>query len=159
MSALKNKEKTWFQIVEELRGRASQEAWFYVTALRGPDQEELCSPLFKKVFTCPLRAKGDARINADNCYDFPGTLQTVVLTFRKAREHYRSFEHYFAHVKFAWYALGRQDIAMIISKLSDPLEDEVKLAKQYVEKVKEWLESHEAFQEVSPCESETTSKS
>ena len=157
---MKNKEKTWFQIVEELRSRASREIWFYITALRGPDQEELCTPLFKEVFTCPLRAKGDARVNADNCYDFPDrSPQYVVHAFVQARKHFYSFEHYFAHVKFAWYALGRQDIAMIISKLSDPLEDEVKLAKEYVKRVKEWLESHEAFQEVSPCKSETTSKS
>jgi len=141
---MKNKEKTWLEILNELRAKNPQEVVFYASALRGPDIECLESAVVKTVFTSPLRGKGAGFGWEDASHFLELPLTVIERTFEFVGKHKRDYEHYLNHIKFAWYALGRQDIALIIAGIWG--EHEKESAKKYAEKVKDWLESEEAFQ-------------
>jgi len=147
----KNKEKTWLEILDELRARGLSDLWPYVSALRGPDMAGGISVwLIKAVFTAPLRGRGDSEHFCDNASTFLSlNIKSIEEAFKRvSKGPPGDYAHYFGHVQSAWRALGRRDIANLLEAIKEeswvlPKGD---LAREYAEKVKDWLESEEAFQ-------------
>jgi len=144
-----NKDKTWMQILDELRSRGLQEEdiWNYVTALRGPDFREDDALLLKFVFTAPLRGRSSRTGDYFSVSKFLSlSIEQVEQAFRIGSKRFSRYAHYFSHIKAAWYTLGREDISVILCELctADKPWDEV--AQRYVNAVKSWLDSEEAVE-------------
>lgn len=137
---MKNRDKEWKQIVQELL-EAGREvaAWDYITALRGPDVQ--CKWSVKTVFTGPLRVRSMYQV-VQNASDFerlsPGSIAEA---FRFVCEHRDELFHYLTHVECAWRALHGK-VSFLLRRLMSfiPPEDLESQAKEYRALVKEWLD-------------------
>jgi len=137
---MKNKDKDWKQIVQELLEAGLEvAAWDYVTALRGPDVP--CKWLVKVVFTGPLRCE-DTRQVIVSASDFRRlSPESVVEASWFACEHRQELLHYLMHVESAWRTLHKK-VSILLDRLicSISPEDLRSWAKEYRMLVNEWLD-------------------
>ncbi len=137
---MKNKNKDWKQIVQELlEAGLEAAAWDYVTALRGPDVP--CEWLVKAAFTGPLRCEYTHQ-GVTDASDFRRlSLESIVEASRFTCEHREELLHYLIHVESAWRTLHRKVSLLLRGLISiEPLEDLRSWAKEYRALVNEWLD-------------------
>ena len=142
---MKNRDKEWKQIVQELCGAGREvAAWDYVTALRGPDVP--CQWPVKTVFTGPLRCKSMHQVVA-NATDFERlSPESIAEAFRFACEHRQELLHYLVHTESAWRTLHRKVSFLLRGLISfEPPEDLESWAKEYKALVDEWLDRENAI--------------
>jgi len=142
---MKNRDKEWKHIVEELLAAGREvAAWDYVTALRGPDVP--CKWPTKVVFTGPLRCKSMRQVVA-NATDFKRlSPESMIEALRFVREHRQELLHYLVHTESAWRTLHRRVSFLLRGLISlEPLEDLESWAKEYKKLVDEWLSRENAI--------------
>ncbi len=137
---MKNKNKDWKQIVQELlEAGLEAAAWDYVTALRGPDVP--CEWLVKATFTGPLRCECTCQ-GVTNASDFRRlSLESITEASKFAYERRHELLHYLMHVESAWRVLHRKVSFLLRGLVSfEPPEDSRSWAKEYRALVNEWLD-------------------
>ena len=148
----RNRERTWLTILRTIvRNKGQAAAWRYVTALRGPDLDDIPAQPVKAVFTAPLRARGEGLAVADESsyYNYAEHPTSVLRAFHHLMSREVSY-HYLKHLISAWYILepGVARVLEQVLKLKRILEVEQNgrnmeqrdLCIAYMREVVKWLE-------------------
>ena len=148
----RNYEKSWLRILKEvLKKRGNEAAWFYVTALRGPDGDDV-PWVVKAVFTAPLRGQSNLAVADIASYNTfakrPGLMSRA---FRDVIEDKSVPYHYLNHLINAWGVLEPK-IADILTKLKDmkangQVDGLSDLCYEYQQAINEWFAKTEAVEE------------